>query len=103
MHQLLTENIEKLQSLCRQYKVKRMFVFGSINTNSFLPKSDIDFLIAFEDGISITEYTDNYFALQYALRDIFKREIDLVTENSLSNPYFIQDVEQTKTLIYAAA
>ena len=80
-----------------------MYVFGSANTDAFTPQSDIDFLIDFEKDISIAEYTDNYFALQYALREMFGREIDLVTENSLSNPYFIQDVEQTKELIYAAA
>ena len=103
MHQLLIENIENLQSLCRKYKVRRMYVFGSVNTDAFTPESDIDFLIDFEKDISIAEYTDNYFALQYALREMFGRKIDLVTENSLSNPYFIQDVEQTKELIYAAA
>jgi len=103
MHQLLTNNIKNLQALCRKYKVCRMYVFGSVNTDAFTPQSDIDFLIAFEEGISIAEYTDNYFALQYALREMFGREIDLVTENSLSNPYFIQEVEQTKELIYAAA
>ena len=80
-----------------------MYVFGSANTDKFTPQSDIDFLIAFEDGISVAEYTDNYFALHYALRDMLGRKIDLVTENSLSNPYFIQEVEQTKKLIYAAA
>jgi predicted nucleotidyltransferase len=103
MNQLLIKNIEKLKSLCREYKVKRMFVFGSVNTSSFSPKSDIDFLIAFEDNLDFAEYTDNYFALQYALRDMFGREIDLITERSLNNPYFIQSVEQSKQLIYDAA
>ncbi|RZL31341.1 MAG: nucleotidyltransferase domain-containing protein, partial [Pedobacter sp.] len=33
---------------------------------------------------------------------LFDREIDLVTENSLSNPYFINEIEQSKQLIYGA-
>jgi hypothetical protein len=28
--------------------------------------------------------------------------VDLITDRSLSNPYFIKDVEKTKELIYAA-
>ena len=31
------------------------------------------------------------------------RKVDLLTENSLSNPYFIESIEETKQLLYAAA
>lgn len=31
---------------------------------------------------------------------IFHRPVDLVTDKSLSNPFFIDSVNQTKTLIY---
>lgn len=79
-----------------------MYVFGSVNTDLFTANSDIDFLITFQKDISIEEYTNNYFELQYRLRALFNRNIDLVTENSLSNPYFIQSIEQSKQLLYAA-
>ena len=32
--------------------------------------------------------------------DLFRRPVDLVTDKSLSNPYFIDSVNQTKTLLY---
>lgn len=102
MNPILINKLTEIQELCRQYKVSSMYAFGSVNTDSFTPTSDIDFLIAFEKDISIEEYTDNYFELQYRLRALFNRNIDLVTENSLSNPYFIQSIEQTKQLLYAA-
>ncbi len=102
MNQILNDKLKEIQSLCKEYKVSTMYAFGSINTDSFTPNSDIDFLIAFQQDISIEEYTNNYFELQYRLRDLFNRAVDLVTENSLSNPYFIQSVEQTKQLLYAA-
>jgi len=70
-------------------------------TDKFNENSDIDLLISF-DNLSIDEYTDNYFDLHYKLENLFKREIDLLTDKSLSNPYFIQSLEQTKQLIYAA-
>ncbi len=102
MNLIIANKKDKLISLCKSYKVKYLYSFGSVNTALFTAKSDIDFLIAFDDDLNIEEYTENYFSLQYQLRDLFKREIDLVTEKSLSNPYFIQGVEQTKRLIYAA-
>ncbi|MDR2801711.1 MAG: nucleotidyltransferase domain-containing protein, partial [Prevotellaceae bacterium] len=63
--------------------------------------SDIDFLISF-DNLSIEQYTDNYFELYYQLQRLFGRKIDLLTDKSLSNPYFIESVEASKQLIYAA-
>ena len=78
-----------------------MYVFGSVCTDKFNENSDIDILISF-DTLSIEQYTDNYFELHYKLQDLFGRDIDLLTERSLSNPYFIQGVEKTKQLIYTA-
>jgi predicted nucleotidyltransferase len=52
--------------------------------------------------VTIEKYTDNYFALHEELEKLFDRKIDLVTENSLSNPYFIQGIDETKQLLYAA-
>ncbi len=76
-----------------------MYAFGSVCTDKFNDSSDIDLLISF-DNLSIEQYTENYFDLHYKLQDLFKRRIDLLTENSLSNPYFIKGIEQTKQLIY---
>lgn len=66
----------------------------------FTDKSDIDLLIDFEPGISIEDYTDNFFPLREKFSQLFQRDIDLVTRRSLSNPFFIQDVEQSRVLIY---
>jgi len=78
-----------------------MYVFGSASTDRFNLNSDIDILVSFKD-ISIEKYTDNYFELHHRLKELFGREIDLLTENSLSNPYLIESIEETKQLLYAA-
>ena len=101
MNKILTERINELKRLCELYRVRTMYAFGSVCTDNFKEDSDIDFLIAFDD-LSFDQYTDNYFELHYKLQDLFNRQIDLLTENSLSNPYFIKGIEQTKELIYAA-
>jgi predicted nucleotidyltransferase len=101
MNRIVSDKIEELKKLCMLYKVKSMHVFGSVCTDNFNDKSDIDVLISF-DTLSVDQYTDNYFDLHYKLEDLFGRKIDLITDKSLSNPYFIQAIEQTKQLIYAA-
>jgi len=58
-------------------------------------------LIQFQE-LSHEEYTDMYFSLHEKLEALFNRKVDLLTERSLSNPYFIAKVEQTKMLLYAA-
>jgi uncharacterized protein len=101
MNKILTDRINELKQLCELYKVRSMYAFGSVCTDKFNEDSDIDFLITF-DNLSFDQYADNYFDLHYKLQDLFKRQIDLLTDKSLSNPYFIKGIELTKQLIYAA-
>ena len=101
MNRIISDKIDELKRLCNLYKVRSMYAFGSVCTNRFNDNSDIDLLISFEN-LSIEQYTDNYFDLHYKLQDLFNRKIDLLTDKSLSNPYFIKGMEQTKQLIYAA-
>ena len=101
MQRFIEDKIQKLREICKTYDVKSMYVFGSACTDRFNKNSDIDILVAFKD-ISIEKYTDNYFELHYKLEQLFGRKIDLLTENSLSNPYLIKSIEETKQLLYAA-
>lgn len=102
MQKILENKINDLQNICLTLGVQRLYAFGSVASDNFTDKSDIDFLISFSEKLSIEQYTNNYFALQYKHRELFKRKIDLVTERTLSNPYFIESIEETKQLIYEA-
>jgi len=102
MQLILEKRKEDLKSICQALKVKRLYAFGSVVSGKFNENSDIDFLISFADNLSIEEYTNNYFSLHYKLRELFNREIDIVTERTLSNPYFIESINETKELIYEA-
>ena len=97
---LIQQNIDKIISLCRKYKVKNMYVFGSILTPRFNDKSDIDFLVNFSNEIDYLSYADNILDLYADLKDIFGRNVDLVDESSVKNPYFKKELDQTKQLIY---
>ena len=102
MQKILQNRKEDLKRICQTLKIKRLYAFGSVVSERFNDKSDIDFLISFADNLSIEEYTNNYFSLHYLLRELFNREIDIVTESTLSNPYFIESINETKELIYEA-
>ena len=101
MHKIIENNLNKIRNICKKYDIKKMYLFGSVCTEHFNETSDIDILIEFKD-ISFEKYTDNYFELHYELEKLFKRKIDLVTNKSLTNPFLIESIEETKELLYAA-
>jgi len=102
MNSLIEKKLPDLKLLCEKYRVATLYLFGSANSDNFNENSDIDFLISFKDDVTLEEYADNYFDLIFELESLFGRDVDLITEKTLSNPYFIRSVEQTKRLIYAA-
>ena len=99
MIKIVKNNIQKIASLCEEFKVEKLWVFGSATKSSFSAESDVDFLVSFEN-MKPEDYAENYFLLAENLEEILGRDVDLVTVNSLSNPYFIQSVEESKILIY---
>lgn len=101
MQKLVTENIEKIRMLCKKHNVQSLFAFGSVCTDNFNDRSDVDLLISFNQ-MDFGDYADNYFELAEQFENIFDRPVDLVTDKSLGNPYFIGSVNKTKTLIYGS-
>ena len=99
MDQILISNLDKIKASMKLHHVKDAYAFGSVCTANFTDKSDIDFLVNFYE-MEPGDYADNYFNLLYQLSDILKRDIDLLTGNSLKNPYFIKVVNHSKALIY---
>ena len=99
MQRLISDNIERIKSLCETHHVESLFAFGSVCTDQFNDDSDIYLLISFKP-MDYGDYADAYFDLANRFENLFQRPVDLVTDKSLSNPYFINSVNQTKTLIY---
>ena len=100
---LIELNLEKIQELCRKYKVKTLSVFGSILTDRFNDESDVDLLVTFipHDPDSMEfDYFQNYWDFHESLENLFGREVDLVEEGALRNQYFIANVNRNKQLIY---
>ena len=68
-------------------------------TPNFDTLSDIDLLVDFLDQDAL-QYTSNYFQFKFELEKLFNRKIDLLEERALKNPYFIENINQKKQLLY---
>ena len=103
MINVLADKQEELVRLCKRYHVRQLDVFGSaVSEDAFDPdRSDLDFLVEFDRSNEMNR-ADQYFGLWEALREVFGREVDLVTLRALRNPYFIKSVNATREVVYAA-
>ena len=94
----------QIVALCEKHKVRQLYAFGSILTDRFNEESDMDFIVVFDRGaFDIVGYADNYFGFKYALESLFNRDVDLVEYIAVKNPYFKEELDETKKLIYGQA
>ena len=90
-----------VDAACARFGVARLQVFGSAVTERFDPaRSDVDFLVEFLPGRQ--DRFSDYFGLSEALRTLMGREIDLVSTESLDNPFFRATVLASAEELYAA-
>ena len=90
--QILSGNMKELES----YGVEGIGLFGSFIRNTQNENSDIDFLVRFKKG---EKTFDHYMELKFYLENLFDREVDLVTEESVKpelKPYILGSVKYAK-------
>lgn len=95
----IEEHISDINKLCLAYKVKQLYAFGSVLTDTFDDNSDIDLIVDFEP-IDIAQYADNYYDFKFSLENVFQKPVDLLEEKAIKNPYFRQVVNKQRQLIY---
>ena len=86
----------------QKYKVAKLWVFGSILTPRFNDRSDVDFLVDFdEEHIELLDYADNSFDFIHAIEEVIGRKVDMIVNKSIRNRFFRQEVDQTRKLIWS--
>lgn len=100
MERSMSNKIELLKPIFQSHKVEKAYLFGSVTTEKFSAHSDIDLLVTFQGNIDPLEKGELWWSLYDTLKAHFNREVDLVTESSMKNPYFIEEVNNTRQLIY---
>jgi hypothetical protein len=103
MIRLIEEHRSDVINLCVKYHVRYLALFGSAIADAFFDSeaSDLDFLVEFQP-LEQGQYADTYFGLLAALEELFQRPVDLLMVRAIKNPYFIQAINQTRELLYAA-
>ena len=90
----------EISDLCAKNKVKSLYVFGSVLSEKFSDQSDIDLIVDIDISDPF-DYADSYFNLKFALQDLLERPIDLLESRALKNPYIRQNIDRSKSLVYA--
>jgi predicted nucleotidyltransferase len=76
----ILNRLENEQNKLESLGVSRIGVFGSFSRGEQEENSDIDFLVEFKDGKKTYR---NFISLKRFLEDLFGRDVDLVTKESI--------------------
>lgn len=82
------QKMPELIRLLKAHRVVRAYAFGSVLRDDFDENSDIDLIVSFEDGLDPVLNGELWWSLWYELRALFNRDVDLLIERSIINPYF---------------
>lgn len=92
----------EMVAACRRHHVRRLELFGSATGSEFdASSSDIDFLVEFAP-LPAGAYFEHYFELLEELSKLTDRPVDLVVARAIRNPYFLESVNRSRELVYAA-
>ena len=92
--------LDAIESFCRKWQIRELSLFGSVLRDDFTPESDIDILVAFESEArwSLWDFID----LRDELSRLLQREVDVVSERGLRNPFRRHEILGSRQVVYAA-
>ena len=91
---------EALTDLCRRWRIRELSVFGSVARGSSRVDSDVDLLVTFDPDAPWS--TLDIVDLRQELASLFGRNVDLVEERAIRNPYRKASILRDKSVLYAA-
>ncbi len=92
--------ISAIKDFCRRWKIEEFALFGSILRDDVAPESDVDVLVTLVDDSRLALY--DWVDMQDELKEIFGREVDLVSKSGLRNPFRRNEIRRTRKVIYAS-
>ena len=94
--------IEKIKEIagpaCREFRVKRLDLFGSLCRGQGTAISDVDLIVEFEEPTIFP--SKRFFGLLHHLEDKLNCRVDLLTFNGLKNPYLRRRVLDERVNIF---
>lgn len=92
---------DELRQVCQAYKVKELYAFGSVVSGQLTATSDLDFLVQF-DRSGVDGAFGQFMGFKERLESLYGRPVDLLTLKRFRNPFFQQEIDRSKLLVYAA-
>ena len=87
---------DKIRPICEQYKIEKVWLFGSYARGEAREDSDVDLHMKAPKGIGLFGLSGIYADLEEALG----KEIDLITRIPEENKIFRRYVERDEILLY---
>ncbi|NJP12615.1 MAG: nucleotidyltransferase family protein [Leptolyngbyaceae cyanobacterium RU_5_1] len=92
---------EQIETVCQQWQITELALFGSVLRDDFHPDSDVDVLVTFapDAKVSLLDLVE----LQHQLANLLGREVDVIEKQTIeTSPNWIrrQEILNTATVIY---
>ena len=91
---------DRLEALCRRWKIRELSLFGSGARGDVRPDSDVDLLVEYEPDADWSLL--DTARLRTELAELFGRPVDLVRERNITNPYRLASIRRDRRPLYAA-
>jgi len=105
MNQQLCDRLQlspaQLETICQQWQITELALFGSILRDDFRPDSDVDILVTFTPDATVSLL--DLVELQHQLADLLNREVDVIEKQTIeASPNWIRrkEILNTATVIY---
>ena len=96
MDKIVEHNLPAIKHIFISHGVECAYLFGSAAKGTTNAQSDVDFLFKFPSDMDYVAYADNYFDMQEELQKLLNKKVDLIAEETLSNPYLIEKINSQK-------
>jgi predicted nucleotidyltransferase len=100
IHPSLKPILPNIIKAFKKHRIISASIFGSAVTDRLDKNSDIDFVVTIDQNLDPVVAGEHLWDLYYELKDLLGREVDILTESSLKNPYLIQEINRSKLPIY---
>ncbi|HEY5608095.1 MAG TPA: nucleotidyltransferase family protein [Alphaproteobacteria bacterium] len=100
MPDAITLDSGALTEFCRRWNVAELSLFGSSVRSDFGPASDVDVLVTFNPGAKWNLL--DLVAMKDELSAMVGRDVDLVEEAAIRNPFRRTRILQEKRVVYPA-
>ena len=86
---------EQIEAFCRQHHIRKLSLYGSILREDFNEASDIDVLVEFEQGATVSFF--DIAAMELELSHMLGRKVDMRTAAELSRHFRDRVISEAET------